>query len=195
MLYCTHSHTCRYQKGLLYLILLCLKHLDTCIVRLLWPLTIFCAMTDFQKSSIIVKTILWALFSKTTFGSQLGEKLTRLNQLSNRELELNLFAAQLEQTLPVGAECLPGIAHICPQHRLLQHWPPSPINPPVNIDGLPPFCGAAEKSADFIPRPFIFDPSIDREQSGRLAKAAVAQLQICAQLLIAAKPKTLKKLT
>ena len=79
--------------------------------------------------------------------------------------------------------------HICPRHR---HWR-GPINPPVNIDSEPPFCGSSEKSADFIPRPFIFDPSIDREQSGEVAKAAVAQLEICAQLLIAANPKTLKK--
>ena len=80
--------------------------------------------------------------------------------------------------------------HICPRHR---HCRASPINPPVNIDSEPPFCGEPEKSADFIPRPFIFDPRIDREQSGRVAKASVAQLEICAQLLIAANHKTLKK--
>ena len=59
------------------------------------------------------------------------------------------------------------------------------INPAVNIDGSPvPFCGLEEKSADFIPRSFIFEPSIDWEQSGRFAKVTVAQTGICAQLLI-----------
>ena len=62
------------------------------------------------------------------------------------------------------------------------------INPAVNIDRSPvPFCGLEEKSADFIPRSFIFEPSIDWEQSGRFAKDTVAQTGICAQLLITEK--------
>ena len=94
-----------------------------------------------------------------------------------------LFAAQLEQTfewVPVFAwtrSYLPETQ----RHRRL-------INPAVNIDRSPvPFCGLEEKSADFIPRSFIFEPSIDWEQSGRFAKVTVAQTGICAQLLITEK--------
>ena len=90
------------------------------------------------------KAILWALFSETT----LGEILT-LNQLSWMELKLiflllNLSKPQLSEQS--------GLAVFASDWSYL----PSPqaaaaINPPVNIDSSPPFCGAGEKCRFYSP--------------------------------------------